>query len=136
MTQYKLYVHYTYMPFEHDISDLDNLEDEQDQMEKMRKQREIEVERDIAKRFRAIFRKSTLTEDDKRFLRARRSYLTKAQLQEYDDVLNEKQETIAEIPLIKRSREELNQMAIEAGIDNPEELPNKNEVIKAIEQSE
>ena len=33
-----------------------------------------------------------LTEDDKAFLRARRSYLNKAQLEEYDSILNPKTE--------------------------------------------
>lgn len=63
--------------------------------EKLEEQKRIEkVELFIKKRFASIFRKpiSTLNKDDISFLRARSSYLTAGEREQYKDVLNLKKE--------------------------------------------
>lgn len=46
------------------------------------------------------------------------------------------EQPVAEKPLNKFNREELNAKAVEVGVENPEELENKRAVIEAIEGKE
>lgn len=82
---------------------------------------------EIEKAFKAIFKKSHqfLTVEDKRFLQARRSYLTDAQVKEYDAELSEKlprpDGKEEEKTLDDMTRKELEAMATQEGIENPED---------------
>ena len=75
-------------------------------------------------------RPEALTDPEKGFLRARRSYLNKSQVDEYKDVLE------AKTVVVEPTRKELDSKAIELGIENPEKLPNKQAVIDAIKAKE
>lgn len=68
---------------------------------------------------------------DKDFLRARRSYLTKAELAEHDEIINEKTEPALE----DLTRSELDQKGYDLGIEDPEGYPNKTELIAAIRKA-
>jgi hypothetical protein len=59
--------------------------------------------------FKKIFNKNhILTEEDKAFLRARRTYLTRAEVEEYEDELNEgNKETSKDKDLTNYTRKEL-----------------------------
>lgn len=97
----------------------------------------------VMKILRAIFKKpeSLLTKDDKAFLQARVSYLTKAQREEYKTVLAEDlhqggeraaQDDSQPRPLEQMNRVELEEKARELGIPNPEEFANKKAVLEAV----
>lgn len=85
-----------------------------------------EADAEIRKALETIFRKpkTHFTVEDKRFLQARRSYLTQAQLDEYSEVLKEKlprpdgkKEEEKEINELTRA--ELEKMATQEGVENP-----------------
>lgn len=64
------------------------------------------------------------------FLRARRSYLKKSQLEEYDEILFPKKE------VVQLSRKELEAKALEVGIKNPDNkklFPKNSDLASAIE---
>lgn len=135
------------MPF---LSDQSLLNEEIDAERQDKEQLEINKrilknEKEITKIFRAIFQKSheQLTDYDKAFLRARASYLTNGQRQEYADVLEaEPQEPKGNNPdankdreLIDYSRNQLNDMARDLGVEKPEEMKSKQQVIDAITEA-
>ena len=135
------------MPF---LSDQSLLNEEIDAERQDKEQLEINKrilknEKEITKIFRAIFQKSheQLTDYDKSFLRARASYLTNGQRQEYADVLEgEPQEPKGNNPeankdleLIDYSRNQLNDMARDLGVEKPEEMKSKQQVIDAITEA-
>ena len=97
------------------------------------------AEQAIYKRFKQIFQKSSdkLSEDDKAYLRARVSYLTKGQREEYSDVLETKSEVkpgnVDEVPLMEKSRKQLDDMARKVGVRDPETLSSKEKVIEAMQ---
>lgn len=102
--------------------------------------RRVDTEKEMYDILGEITRKNpkTLTVDDKRFLQARRSYLSRGQQDEYKDILNEKlprpdQEEEEEVEL---TRSELDEKARQLGIEEPEKLPNKAAVTAAIEEAE
>ena len=73
----------------------------------------------------------SLTTEEIAFLRARRSYLKKAQLEEYDEILNPKVEEKSPI-----TRKELEVKALELGIKDPENkklFPKNSDLASAIE---
>lgn len=130
-----------------DFDDEMDLEEEQDKMKVEIQTRENDTMRKVAKRLKKILRKNEdqLTLDDKKFLKARASYLSKGQREEYAEIIkadyskqkgDEKPEASEpeEKPLEKRTRDELNAMALELGIGAPEELPNKDAVIEEIKK--
>ena len=81
---------------------------------------------------------AALNKDEKAFLRARRTYLTKEQKETFKEVLNEKPEPkdgetgndpVAE--LAKKQRKDLDKLAEEMGL-NPKDYQNKDEIAAAI----
>lgn len=103
----------------------------------------IQANDKVVKRILAdIVRKplDNLTVEDMAFMRARQSYLSKAQREEYADILNQKEiasveaEVASELdPLFELSRNQLNKKARDLGIVNSEEMKSKREVIEAIQ---
>jgi len=128
--------------------DLD-LELEEDKIKVAISKRETATEKKIMKRLSSIVRKSPslLTLDDKKFLKARASYLTKADRVEYADIIEadyskvtddeganitgESEEVLNE----KMSRGELEAKALALGLENLEQYPNKKSLIDAINQA-
>mgnify|MGYP001592247031 CR=1 FL=1 len=112
---------------------------QQDKMQLEINKRVKVAEQAIYKRFKQIFQKPTesLSEDDKAFLRARVSYLTRGQRAEYAEVLvlpsEVKPGNVGEVPLMEKSRKQLDNMAREAGVKNPEDLASKEKVIEAMQ---
>lgn len=108
----------------------EELASDENSMEVAIERRRVETEKAIFYRLKKILAKSPaqLNDDERKFLKARVSYLTKAEKEEWDEVLNE----TTEPQLEELTRKELDAQARELGIDNPEELPNKTEVIEAI----
>lgn len=108
--------------------------------EKERLQARIDAaDAELQKELKRIFKKTPagLNVDDKRFLQARRSYLTQAQQEEYADALNEKlprpdgqtqEETLGE-----KSRADLELIATDLGIEEPKKIKNKEALVEAIE---
>ncbi len=98
------------------------------EIEKHRK----DAEEAIMRILRKITQKdpSILTFEEKGFLKARQSYLTAGQREEYASVL--KENYTGEPPLEELTREELDAKALALGIESPEALPNKKAVIEAI----
>lgn len=102
--------------------------------------RRTETEKKIYFALKAILRKNhdSLTLEDKQFLQARKSYLTKAELQEYADVLAENVfGNAGPAPKVEKkledyTRPELEEMARELGVVEPDKLPNKAAVADAI----
>lgn len=129
-----------------DDDELD-LEEEQDKMKLEIARREKDTMRVVAIRLRKILRKNEdqLTLEDKKFLKARASYLTKGQREEYAHIINadysgQKSEE-AQVPkepetpkLEKMTRPDLEAMARDLGIGAPEELPNKDALIAEIKK--
>lgn len=107
---------------------------EDDKMAVEIEKRRIETEKKIYFALKNILRKpiANLTVDDKKFLKARKSYLTKAELQEYDEVLNERVEGSPEPKLEDLTRTQLEEKALALGIAEPEKLANKAAIIEAI----
>ena len=129
-----------------DFNDDLDLEQEEDKIKLEIAQRERDTDRRIKSRLNKILRKNEnqLLFDDKQFLKARASYLTKGQREEYADIINadysgqasEEPKVPGEPKLEDLSREELDAKASELGIDKPEELPNKKAVIEAIKNNQ
>lgn len=125
--------------------DLD-LEEEEDKIKKEISKREKDTDRAIRVRLQKILRKNAdqLLLDDKQFLKARASYLTKSEREDYADVINadyspegqEAESAPGEPKLEDLTRPELDEKARELGIDKPEELPNKKAVIEAIQHNQ
>jgi len=128
-------------------------EEQEDKMKLEIDERAKATEADIHKRFSQIFRKGikSFTQDDKAFLQARRSYLTKGQAQELSAVLSEdlskknskSEEKRVEAQkngdeksdfdkLMEKGRSGLNALAREAGLEDPESYPNKEKLVEAI----
>lgn len=102
--------------------------------------RRFETDKEINDTLNKIVRKGPkgLTLDDKRFLQARRSYLSRVDFEEFEEVINEKLprpdgQNEAEEEL---TRIELDTKARELGIEDPEKLPNKKAVQDAIAEIE
>lgn len=100
---------------------------------------------DIQKRLRVIVRKGLeeLTIDDKKFLKARASLLSRSDREAYADIINSdysgtkvaEDNTPVEVPLEKLTRTILEAKASELGIENPDDtdvFPNKQSLIDAI----
>lgn len=81
---------------------------------------------------------AALNEDERAFLRARRTYLSPEEKETYKEILSAKSE-VDEDPvesLMKKTRKDLDTLAEELGL-NPKDYENKEQVAKAIaEQSE
>lgn len=125
--------------------DLDELEEEEDKEKLAIATRFKKTEQSIAKRFRSIFRKNLeqLTLEDKKYLKARSFYMTKGQREEYTDVLaadyssgKEVQAAPAAPKLETLKREVLEAMASDLGIENPQDLPNRDAIIEAIKKAQ
>lgn len=127
------------------LDEAQRFQEEQDQdLQQDKMQLEINkrikvAEQAIYKRFKQIFQKSSdkLSEDDKAYLKARVSYLTKGQREEYSDVLETKSEVkpgnVGEVPLMEKSRKQLDDMARKVGVRDPETLSSKEKVIEAMQ---
>jgi len=127
------------------LDEAQRFQEEQDQdLQQDKMQLEINkrikvAEQAIYKRFKQIFQKSSdkLSEDDKAYLKARVSYLTKGQREEYSDVLETKSEVkpgnVGEVPLMEKSRKQLDDMARKVGVRDPEILSSKEKVIEAMQ---
>lgn len=102
----------------------------QDKMQLEIDKRKEKNDKAVMSILRTLFQKpyENLTEDDKGFIRARQTYLTKAQRDEYADIINPK------VDLMSYSRSQLDDMARELGIDT-EGMKNKQEVVSAIESA-
>lgn len=130
-------------------------EEQEDKMKLEIDERARKTEEDIRKRFSQIFRKGikSFTQEDKAFLQARRSYLTKGQAEELADVLKEdltkkvskseekriETQKKSDTPeksefdkLMEKGRSSLNDLAREAGLEDPESFPNKEKLVEAI----
>lgn len=129
-------------------------EEQEDKMKLEIDERARKTEEDIRKRFSQIFRKGikSFTQEDKAFLQARRSYLTKGQAEELSSVLKEDlskkapkeadkstvtpgnvNEQKSEFDkLMDKGRSSLNDLAREAGLEDPESFPNKEKLVEAI----
>jgi len=74
---------------------------------------------------------AALTQTQKEFLWARQSYLTKAQKEEFAEVLQ-----VSPFPQFEElTRKELEAKALSVGIEHPEKMRNKEELIAAIENA-
>lgn len=97
--------------------------------------RKDEVTNYIKETFATIFEKGhSLNYDDKAFLQARQSYLSKAEREEYGLELAEDLNGTGTSE--EETRAELEQRAIVAGVPHPEKLKNKKEILQAIEDAE
>lgn len=118
----------------------------QQDKEKMKlKARMEETEDEIADVLKSIFKKpiQNLTDYEKGFLRARASYLDDMMLAKYDKILKEKKEVhvqeIDESVLEAMARADLEKMAIELGIENPEnknKFKKNSDLMKAIKEKQ
>lgn len=123
--------------------DLD-LETEQDKNKLAISKRENDTEKAIARRFRDIFKKdiSQLVLDDKKFIKARASYLSKAEREEYADIINadysgqttDEPQKPSEPKLETLNREQLEAKATALGIGDPASFPNRKSLIEAIQK--
>jgi hypothetical protein len=95
----------------------------------------VDTEKQINKVLRRILLKpkNILTVEEIGFLKARKSYLSETDRKEYSDLLDQstKKPTIYDL-----TRSELYAEALKLGIVSPEKLPNKDAVIKAIQEKE
>lgn len=108
----------------------------QDQMQLDIEKRRTENDTEVLKIIHAIFKKGhSLTQEDKAFLQARVSYLSKAEYNEYETELNEDLLGNGD-PLNDLSRNGLNAKATELGIEDPEKFPNKDSLIDAIKNAQ
>lgn len=99
--------------------------------------RQADTLAEMHKNLEVIFSKGheVLTRDDKGFLQARREYLSHATLEEYAAELAEdlnKDATAQDGGLESLTRNELNEKALQAGVETPEKLPSKQAVIDAM----
>lgn len=116
---------------------------EEDKMKLEIAKREKETHKLIVRRLRKILEKAqtSLTIDDKKFLKARASYLSKSEREEYADVIAadysdhppvDETVALAEPKLEDLSRTALEARAKELGIGEPEAFPNKKALIEEI----
>ncbi len=123
-----------------------DLEQEEDKIKLEIARRQQTTEKQIVTRLRKILRKNEdqLLLDDKKFLKARASYLSKGQREEYADIIaadysgqaSQEPTVPAEPKLEDLTRPQLDEKARELGIEKPEELPNKGAVIEAIKHNQ
>lgn len=106
--------------------------------------RQKETDQKIQKRLHTITRKNVeqLSADDKAFLKARASYLSRADREVYADIIaadysgqpvESKEPKLVEKPLKKMNRSELEVKALELGLDNLEQYQTNQELIDAIQ---
>lgn len=128
-----------------DFNEDTDLEAEEDKIKLEIAKREKDTDREIRTRLQTILRKNEdqLLLEDKKFLKARASYLSKAQREEYANVIsasyyNETGVPQAVVPpaLEDLTRPELDDKARALGVEKPEELPNKKAVIEAIKHNQ
>lgn len=135
MTPHIFGVYHTYM----DSSQNPNDQGEE-AMAKQISQRRIDTEKEVRDILEAIIKKNlkSLSVDDKRFLQARRSLLTRGQLDEYSEILEEKlpRPDGQDEKEVELTRTELNDKARDLGIEDPDKLPNKDAVKEAIAEKE
>lgn len=119
---------------------MDNPQDQAEEQMKLEiNKRRFDTDKAIDDTLKNLFRKAkdSLSVEDKAFIQARRSYLTDAQREEYKSVLDEKLPRPdgegQEEGLIEKTRPELEAMATDLKIDNPEKFKNKQELVDAIE---
>ena len=111
----------------------------EDQMQLEINKRREATEKEIMVKLGKILRqgKGSISRADREFMRARSAYLTEGQRVEYKDILNpKKEEPKVEKKLSQMNRKELEAIALESGIDKPEDtelFPAKKDLIKAIE---
>jgi len=121
-----------------------DLEEEQDKMKLKIGQRERDANRAIRIRLHKIMRKEEgqLLLEDKKFLKARASYLTKGQREEYAKIIKanyyipEKGAEPVEPQLEDLTRIELDKKALELGIEEPHKLKNIASVVEAIKEAQ
>lgn len=126
----------------------DDLDQEQleDRNAKAIEARRKETDKKINKRLHVITRKNLeqLSTEEKAFLKARASYLSKADREVYADIIAAdysgqkvvNEEVEKEVPLKNLNRTLLEAKAVELGIEDPddeERFPNKQSLIDAIE---
>lgn len=122
-----------------------DLEQEEDKIKLEIAKRERDTDRAVRQRLQKILRKNEdqLLLEDKKFLKARASYLSKGQREEYADIINadyskdKVEEPQApqepEAPkLEKMNRTDLEKMASDLGIGAPDQFPNKDALIAEI----
>lgn len=121
---------------------LDILE-QQDKMALEIEKRAEETEAKVIRILNRLVRKpiETLNLEEKRFLKARASYLSKADREAYAEVINmdlsnEAIDAPKEKELIEYTRKELDQKALDLGVENPQDLPNKQAVIDEIRKNQ
>lgn len=106
--------------------------------------RQKETDQKIQKRLHTITRKNVeqLSSDDKAFLQARASYLSRSDREVYADIIagdysgqpvEAKEPKIVEKSLKKMNRSELEVKALELGLDNLEQYETNQDLIDAIE---
>ena len=112
--------------------------EQQTAMERDTEKRRKETLDEIMKIIHAILRKSKdqLTRDDIGFLKARSTYLSNSEREEYKDVLATDLASIPATSIDDMTRKELDSKALSLGIDEPEKLPNRQAVIDAIREAE
>lgn len=102
--------------------------------------REHDTDKKIRKVLDVILRKNleSILPEEKAFLKARQSYLTKAQREEYADIINANySNNVPVVPKLEdETRSTLEKKALELGIKDPDKLPNKNAVIEAIRKAQ
>ena len=107
--------------------------------------REKETHKLVSRRLRKILEKAmaSLTIDDKKFLKARASYLSKAEREEYAEIISadysdhapvDETVALAEPKLEDLSRPALEARAKELGIGESEAFPNKKVLIEEIKK--
>lgn len=115
-------------------------EQEVDKIKVEIEKRERDTDRKIRKVLDGILRKNleNILPEEKAFLKARQSYLTKGQREEYAEIINGNYSGVAPVApkLEDQTRATLEKQALELGIKDPDKLPNKNAVIEAIRKAQ
>ena len=114
---------------------------QQTAMERETEKRRKENDDEVNKTIRSILQKpkEALTREDVGFLKARSTYLSNSQLEDYKDVLATDLNSVAPAApptLEDMTRKELDEKATILGIGFPEKLPNRQAVIDAIREAE
>lgn len=117
--------------------------EQQDKMQLEIEKRAEETEAKVVRILSRLVRKpiETLTIEEKRFLKARASYLSKADREAYAEVIDmdlshEAVNAPAEKDLSEYTRKELDAKALALGVVEPELLPNKQAVIDEIRKNQ
>jgi hypothetical protein len=124
-------------------NDVDNVA----QMELEIQKRRDDNDKEVMKILNVIMKKpvSALTREDKAFMKARQSYMSRSEIETFADVLaedlsdvhaNEPTNTPQVPTLMDLTRKELEAKALSLGIQNTSEFANKTLIIEAIEKAQ